>query len=73
MLEDLSVAGFGMLDMMKGMDLHHARLVMQTLARFHSASLVLHEQNPDCFKPYENHVFTEPAIVQSLNPFFTSE
>ena len=72
-MEDLSASGFRMMDRLQGLDLHHSLLVMRTLARFQSASLVLNEQDPDCFKLYQHQIYTEQAMIQSLSPFFTSK
>ncbi|KAJ9585241.1 hypothetical protein L9F63_002941 [Diploptera punctata] len=70
-LEDLSASGFGLKDRLVGLDLHHTLLVLRTLARFHSVSLVIHQQDPECFELYKHQIFTEPAMEQSLGPFCT--
>lgn len=70
-LEDLSASGFRMLDRLKRLDLHHSLLVMQVLARFQAASVVLNQQEPECFEPYDHQIYVEPAMIQSLGPFLT--
>ena len=62
-----------MLDRLVGLDLHHVLLVMRTIARFHAASVVLHQQEPECFKLYYDQIYIEPAMVESLGPFFTGK
>lgn len=44
-LEDLRPRGFQMFDRKKGMDVGHATLVVQELARLHAASLLLQERS----------------------------
>ncbi|XP_045586381.2 uncharacterized kinase-like protein D1044.1 [Procambarus clarkii] len=46
-LEDLRSRGFKMFDRKKGMDVAHATLVLQELARFHAASLLLKATAPE--------------------------
>ncbi|XP_045586382.2 uncharacterized protein [Procambarus clarkii] len=46
-LEDLRSLGFKMLDCKKGMDVAHATLVLQELARLHAASLLLKATAPE--------------------------
>ncbi|KAJ9585242.1 hypothetical protein L9F63_002942 [Diploptera punctata] len=71
-LEDLSASNFRIMDVKKGLDLHQSLLVMKTLAKFHSASIILHEEDPQCFKIYDHHLFIEPAMKQSVGQFYTS-
>lgn len=46
-LEDLRPRGFKMYDRRKGMDVAHARLVLQELAKLHAASVLLQARLPD--------------------------
>ncbi|XP_045586392.1 uncharacterized protein [Procambarus clarkii] len=46
-LEDLRLRGFKMFDRKKGMDVAHATLVLQELARLHAASLLLKATAPE--------------------------
>jgi hypothetical protein len=70
-LEDLSAAGFRMGERRKGLDLDHCLLVMRTVARFHAASVVLHEQDPDSMKEYSNSFFTEPGVDKTWSPYLS--
>ncbi|PSN35714.1 hypothetical protein C0J52_24224 [Blattella germanica] len=49
-LEDLGTAGFSMTNRMEGLDVHHCRLVLQGLARFHAMSLALKKIDPKMFQ-----------------------
>lgn len=64
-LEDLSAVGFRMMDRLEGLDLDHCLLVMRSLARFHAASVALHEQDPDSLKQYEVSFYSEPSLYSS--------
>jgi hypothetical protein len=69
-LEDLSAVGFRMLDRLQGLDLDHCLLVMRALAKFHAASVVLHQQDPDSMKEYEVNFFSETSIKDKMKRFF---
>ncbi|KAJ9585240.1 hypothetical protein L9F63_002940 [Diploptera punctata] len=69
-LEDLSASGFKVLDRMAGVDLHNSLLVMRCLARFHAASVILYEQEPELFEPFMDTVFNEEPIQKLQGPFF---
>ncbi|XP_037783235.1 LOW QUALITY PROTEIN: uncharacterized protein LOC119579470 [Penaeus monodon] len=47
MLEDLTARGFRMADRKKGLDVAHAVLVLQELARIHASSVLLQQKHPD--------------------------
>jgi hypothetical protein len=70
-LEDLSATGFKMGERRKGLDLDHCLLVMRTLARFHAASVVLHEQDPDSMKEYDNSFFSDLGVHKSWSGFLS--
>lgn len=70
-LEDLSAAGFKMGERRKGLDLDHCLLVMRTLARFHAASVVLHEQDPDSMKEYAISFFCDLGVNEHWSGFFS--
>jgi hypothetical protein len=72
-LEDLSSVGFRMLDRCQGLDLDHCLLVMRSLARFHAASVVLHQQDPDSMKEYEINFFNEPCLYKNWKKCFTGK
>lgn len=46
-LEDLRPRGFKMFDRKKGLDVAHASLILQELARLHAASVLLQAETPD--------------------------
>jgi hypothetical protein len=68
-LEDLAAAGFKMGERRKGLDLAHCLLVMRTLARFHAASVVLHEQDPESMKEYDSSFFCDPGVYETFSGF----
>jgi hypothetical protein len=44
---------------------------MRTLAKFHAASVVLHEQDPNSMKEYDNSFFADPGVHESWSGFFS--
>lgn len=56
-MEDLMPDGFKLANRMMGMDLDHSLLVMKSLGRFHAASVVIAEQNPQIFDQFKVHLF----------------
>ncbi|GLH00626.1 Uncharacterized protein GBIM_06952 [Gryllus bimaculatus] len=72
-LKDLKEQGFRMCDRYVGMDLEHATMVLRNLARFHAASVALHEQNPEEVESY-GEAFYDPnkreEIEQFIPPMF---
>jgi hypothetical protein len=70
-LEDLSAAAFRMLERRRGLDLDQCLQVMRTLAKFHAASVVLYQQDPDSMKEYEVSFYSDP-VVKKTWPKFSS-
>jgi hypothetical protein len=70
-LEDLSTSGFSMLDRFQGLDLDHCLLALRTLARFHAASVVLYQQDPDSMTEYEVNFFSEPCLYDNWKRMFS--
>jgi len=68
-LEDLCAEGFKMAERRKGLDLAHCLLIMRLLAKFHAASVVLHDQEPESMSIYEQDVFSEPAMREGSRDF----
>jgi hypothetical protein len=68
-LEDLCAEGFKMAERRQGLDLAHSQLVMRLLARFHAASVVLHDQDPKSMSIYDQSLFSEPAIREGIRSF----
>ena len=69
-VDDLCAQGFRMAGRQKGLDLPHCLLVMRTLARFHAASVALHDKDPDSLSLYDQNFFSEPEAKEGLNKFF---
>jgi hypothetical protein len=61
-LEDLCAEGFKMADRRQGLDLAHCLLIMHHIAKFHAASVVLHDQDPESMSIYYQSIFSEPAL-----------
>jgi len=70
-LEDLCAEGFKMAERRQGLDLAHCLLVMRLLARFHAASVVLHDQDPESMSIYDQSLFSEPAVREGIGNFFS--
>lgn len=70
-LEDMSATGYRMGERREGLDLDQCLLVMRTLARFHAASVVHHEQDPDSMTEYNNHFISEPVVTKSFADFYS--
>ncbi|PSN47055.1 hypothetical protein C0J52_09363 [Blattella germanica] len=64
--EDLTVAGFKMLDRMVGLNLEQCLLVMRTMAKLLVASAVLLQRNPKALEVYKDHMFQEPEFQESF-------
>lgn len=69
MLEDLCAEGFKMAERRQGLDLDHCLLTMRRLAKFHAASVVLHDQDPQSMSIYDQSFFSEPAIYEGFRKF----
>ncbi|XP_069692919.1 uncharacterized protein [Periplaneta americana] len=70
-MADLSPLGFRMADRHSGLDLDHCRLVISTIARFHAASVALHEREPGSMDQYDKGVFSDPKSRESIMRFFS--
>jgi hypothetical protein len=68
-MEDLCAQGFKMAERRQGLDLSHCLLVMHLLARFHAASVVLHDRDPETMSLYDKNLFCDPAMQESLQNF----
>jgi hypothetical protein len=68
-VQDLSAEGFKMAERRHGLDLPHCLLVMRKLARFHAASIVLHDRDPESMSLYDQSFFSEPATREGLQKF----
>ncbi|KAJ9580969.1 hypothetical protein L9F63_023854 [Diploptera punctata] len=58
-LEDLKEQGFRMPERTEGLEMDHCLLVLRTLAKYHAATAVLYEQNPELFEPFKENMFKE--------------
>jgi hypothetical protein len=70
-LEDLCAGGFTMAERRQGLDLAHCLLIIRRVARFHAASVVLHDQDPESMAIYEQSFFSDPAIHEEISKFFS--
>lgn len=71
-LEDLTKSGFILAKRHQGLDLPHCLLVMKTIAKFHAASVILHDKNPSPMKLfYTNSMFSEES-KKIMNNFLIS-
>ena len=66
-LEDLVELGFVMADRSDGLDLIHAKMVLVNLAKFHAASMVANEKQPNIFKNFNTGMFNRKT--SGLSPF----
>jgi hypothetical protein len=69
-LEDLCTEGFKMAERRQGLDLAHCLLIMRRVARFHAASVVLHDQDPESMAIYDQSFYSEPVIRENSRKFF---
>jgi len=70
-LEDLCAEGFKMAERRQCLDLEHCLLIMRLLAKFHAASAVLHEEDPQSMSIYDQSFFSDPAIREECRSFFS--
>jgi hypothetical protein len=68
-MQDLCAEGFKMAERRQGLDLSHCLLVMRMLGRFHAASAVLHDRDPDEFSVYDKNNFSSPKIREGAQKF----
>ena len=71
MLEDLCAEGFKMAERRQGLDLAHCLLIMRQLAKFHAASVDLHDKDPESMSIYDKSFFSEPVIREGWHNFFS--
>jgi hypothetical protein len=65
-MEDLKAQGFSMAERIAGLDMNHCLLVMRQLARYHAASAVIHEKEPEHFREFLDSLYVK-------NPTETTE
>jgi hypothetical protein len=58
-LEDLMTLGFKMANRLGRLDLLHCTLALKGLAKFHAASVALHDKNPNSMDDYVENMYTE--------------
>lgn len=56
-----------------GLDFNHCLLVMRMLARFHAASVVLHDQDPESMSLYDQNFFIQPATREGFQKFVSGK
>lgn len=67
-MEDLKSLGFDVAERVKGLDLIHSKLFIEKLAKFHAASMILAEKQPQVF---EN--FPEGLLKKSYKATFMAD
>lgn len=67
---DLKVDEFVMADRMQGLDTAHTELSMKKTAKFHAASLIIHQKHPRVFDNFDVGMFSRK--VKAFNPAFES-
>ena len=55
----------------RGLDLAHCLLAVRMLAKFHAASVVLHDQDPESMSIYGQNFFSEPETREGLHKFIS--
>ncbi|XP_069701081.1 uncharacterized protein [Periplaneta americana] len=70
-MEDLTAAGFKMENFTVGLDLQRCLVIMRTIARFHAASVILHQRDPGCMKDFLVNFFHDPSIQSTWTRFFS--
>lgn len=68
--EDLKSLDFIMADRLAGMDENHVKLGLEKLAKFHAASLIIHQKHPKAFDPFDAGMFSRK--VKAFNFAFFS-
>ncbi|XP_068083605.1 uncharacterized protein [Anabrus simplex] len=68
-LEDLRHSGFTLAKRYEGLDLTHCTMVLKALARYHAASIGLHNQNPSAVESYNKCFFNE-ELKDDMIKFF---
>jgi len=58
-LEDLQQLGYKMANRHSGLDLEHCEMTVRALARFHAASVALHNSDPVCMDMYSEGLFKD--------------
>lgn len=69
-LEDLAVKEYVMADRKFGLDLNHLHLAIKKLAKFHAASIICLDENPDLLKNYNVGMFSRET--KAFHDFFGS-
>lgn len=68
-VEDLKESGFKLVDRSRGLDMSHSLLVMKYIGRFHAASVVLHEKEPEKFQGFMESLH-QPSQKEIMENFF---
>lgn len=70
MLEDLARLGFRMADRFSGLDFDHSKLTLQSLGKFHAASVALCEKVIFSSLCVTRQIFPRNSILVFFPPFF---
>jgi len=63
-LEDLQQLGYKMANRHTGLDLEHCEMAVRALARFHAASVALHNSDPACMDMYSEGLYKDTEEVR---------
>jgi hypothetical protein len=68
--QDLFDLNYQLADRLQGLDLAHCRLVMRKIGKFHAASMVLAERQPNVMKLYKFGIFNSEEKITHFESFF---
>uniref|UniRef100_A0A1I8PNA5 CHK kinase-like domain-containing protein n=1 Tax=Stomoxys calcitrans TaxID=35570 RepID=A0A1I8PNA5_STOCA len=68
--EDLNVLGYTLASRELGLDERHAKLVLQRLAHFHSASVAVMEKDPELLLCFNSGILAKGAIQRDNSTFY---
>uniref|UniRef100_A0A1Y1M531 CHK kinase-like domain-containing protein n=2 Tax=Photinus pyralis TaxID=7054 RepID=A0A1Y1M531_PHOPY len=66
LLEDLSAVNYKLTERRRGLDLEHCLSVVEKLAYFHSASVALHEKDPNVLPKFSKSMFRKSSITAKI-------
>ncbi|XP_069701074.1 uncharacterized protein [Periplaneta americana] len=70
LMEDMSASGFKMGDRKEGFDMERSSLVIRSLARFHAASVLAYESDPESVEMLKVSLYHEPESQDKWPEFY---